>query len=310
MNEAVWAAMERAQGYARRGAHGAAIEAWRDVLTADPMMASAHAGLASSLFEERRMVGARAEATRALELDAENTLALLVLSMCDFFENHRKKAIARLDEVLAIDPLNVEALQLKSQFMRDAGNWQAAEDAIGEALRIWPGERSSLLEQARVAHSRGQLDKAEAQARELVADDPYNVGALVLLGEIRRDRGDVEEAYRLAMSALSIDANSAPALDLLGGVKVSRNIVGGFFWHAARFLRRLGNRWLLWFAWAVWLGYAMIITTMDHYQVSELGVWLFIAAYLALCLGLYGNRVLIDRIVAKELRKFRMSGDY
>lgn len=310
MNEGLWAAIDRAELYSRRGAHAAAIEAWRDVLTEDPMIARAHAALASSLLEERRLVGARAEASRALELEAENTQALLVLSLCDFFENHRKKALARLDEVLAIDPLSVEALQIKSQFLRDKGDWQGAEDAITEALRIWPGSRASQLEKARVAHSRGRLDEAEVQARELVAEDPYNVGALALLGEIRRDRGDVEEAWHLAMSALSIDANNVEALDLLGGVKLSRNLIGGMYWHIARFLRRLGNRWIMWFAWGLWLGYMMVLSTMDYYEASELVEWLFIAAYLAFGLGIYANRLLVDRIVMKELRKFRMRPDY
>ncbi len=306
----MWAAYDRAESLARRGHHGAAIEAWRDVLTEDPMIANAHAGLASSLFEERRLVGARAEASRALELDAQNTQALVVLSLCDFFENRRKQAIARLDEVLAIDPLNIEALQIKSQYLRDAGNWQGAEETITEALRLWPGNRASQLELARVAHSRGRLDEAEAKARELVAQDPHHVGALVLLGEIRRDRGDVDEAWHLAMSALSIDANNVEALDLLGGVKLSRNLVGGIYWHIARFLRRLGNRWIMWFAWGLWLGYMMVLSTMAHFEASELVQWLFIAAYLAFGLGIYANRLLVERIVRKELTKFRMRSDY
>jgi len=97
---------------------------------------------------------------------------------------------------------------------------------------------------------------------------------------------------------------------LLGGVKLSRNLIGGMYWHIARFLRRLGNRWIMWFAWGLWLGYMMVLSTMDHFQASELVQWLFIAAYLAFGLGIYANRLLVDRIVMKELRKFRMHPDY
>ncbi|TIX49462.1 tetratricopeptide repeat protein [Alteraurantiacibacter aquimixticola] len=310
MSEALWNAMARAQELTRRSAYGAAIEAWRDVLTEDPMIADAHAGLAQCLIQEHRMIGARAEATRALELDAENTLAMMALALCDFFENRRKSALSRLGEVLAINPRDVDALQMKSQFLRDRGDWQAADDAISEALEISPGNRASLLEKARVSHSRGRLDAAEQQARTLVAEDPRDVGALVLLGEICRDRGNVDEAYRLVMSALSIDANNAEALDLMGGVKLSRNLIGGIYWHIARFLRRLGNRWLLWFAWGLWLGYMMVLSTMGYFEASELVRWLFVAAYLAFALGIYANRLLVDRIVRKELQQFRMSSDY
>ena len=147
-------------------------------------------------------------------------------------------------------------------------------------------------------------------ARELVGQDPMHVGALVLLGDVARDCGDVDEAYRLALSALSVDANDQEALALLAGVKLSRNPIGGLYWHSIRKLRELSESQLLWALWPIYLGYLLILTTMDHAGTSRPGQYVFIGLYLAWGVGIWMNRSLVDWMVRRELKSFRWQGYY
>ena len=307
MSEPLDMALDRADRLMRINAYEAAIEAWRDVLTMEPDMVDAHAGLALCLFERRRMTAARVEAKRALAGDAEHSGAMLVLVLCDYFGGHRKRAMARLDELLRIDPLDAEAHYLRAQFRRMSGHWDRAEDSIRKALQLHPGSPTYRLELGRIARERGDGARAGEIARELVGQDPMHVGALVLLGDVARDRGDVDEAYRLALSALSVDANDQEALALLAGVKLSRNPVGGLYWHS---IRKLSESQLLWALWAIYLGYLLILTTMDHAGISRPWQYVFIALYLAWGVGIWMNRNLVDWMVRRELKSFRWQGNY
>ena len=310
MSDIAAEAYQRAMRLTRMGAHEAAIEAWRDVLTEDPLDADAHAMLAHNLMLRGRMVGARAEAMRALELDAENGEALTTLALCDFAENRRKSALARLDEALALDALDTSAMTLRVQLLRDAGRFDDARAALEELLRIAPFHREARIERAQLALRGGHRGEAHDIAAQLVADDPEFVPALVLLGELARDAGDVGEAHRLALSALSVDATDPAALDLLASVKLSRNPLGGMFWHLARLLSRMGERRVLIAMWFVYLGYMMVNSTLAWAGVNEAVRLLFVLAYLGLFLGLYLNRSMIDRMVRKELATFRIRPDY
>lgn len=145
MSEPLDTALDRAERLIRMDAFKTAIEAWRDVLTMAPDMLDAHAGLALCLFERHRMTAARVEAKRALAGDAAHSGAMLVLVLCDYFGGHRKRAMARLDEVLRIDPLDAQAHYLRAQFRRMSGHWDRAEDSIRKALQLHPAFRPTAL---------------------------------------------------------------------------------------------------------------------------------------------------------------------
>ncbi len=132
----------------------------------------------------------------------------------------------------------------------------------------------------------------------------------MILGNIQRRRGDVEEAYTLAMSALSVNASDPAALELLASVKVSRNIIGGMFWHVARLLQKVGEQKLIWLLWFIYVGYLMVLTTMRTFEVSETLQDLFVLLYVAFWIGFWISRSMIDRMVRKELTQFRFANSY
>ena len=310
MNEALPHALDRAARLMRMEAYDQAIEAWRDVLTMTPDLAEAHAGLAMALVQRKRLVAAQIEAERALEGDAQCIQAMLALALCDYFDNHRKRALKRLDEMLALSPLYAEAHYLHALLLHDMRQWNSAEGAIAKALELEPDNAAYRLELGRIARERGDPARADSIARELVGRDPLHVGALVLLGNLARDAGDIDEAYKLALSALNIDASDNDALTLLAGVKLSRNPIGGLFWHTVRKLQRFSLRQLAWVVSGIYLGYLMILTTMAHLRVPLALQYVFIALYLAWGIGVWVNRNIVDRMVRRELQGFRWQDDY
>jgi len=307
---AIQAAAERARRLLHRGDHAAAIEVWRDILSEDPLLAFAHAGLAGALFAARRMTAASAEARQALGLDPECTEAMLVLALTGYFEGHTDKALKRLDHLLGVDPLSVDAMVLKAQILRVEGRHAEARAAIDSALELAPLSSDALIERGWLARDTRDRDTVARIAADLITRDPDHLPSLVLLGHARRDAGDRAAARDLALQALAIDPMDQPALNLFASVKLAENPVGGMFWHIIRYLATMRESRRLLLVALVYFLYLATLSTFDWFGLPEPLSWLFVALYLFLGLGLYLNEQIIRWLVDRELRKVALHPNY
>jgi tetratricopeptide (TPR) repeat protein len=304
------AATARARYLSHHGHHDAAIEIWRDILSEEPTLAHAHAGLAQSLFGARRITAADAEAREALRLDPEAVDAMLVLSLTAYFEGRTALALDRIDGLLEVDPLAVGAMTLKAQILRIDGKLDEAGAAIEAALAIAPDSLDALVERGWLARDRRDRQTVARIAGDLIARDPGYQPAFVLLGYARRDAGDHQAALDLALQALAIDPMDREALNLIVSVKLAANPVGGLFWHLVRYLttmresRRLVTIGLIYFL------YLATLTTFDRLGLPEALSWLFVAVYLGLGIGLYLNEQLIRWLVDRERRQVALRAGY
>lgn len=303
-------AIIRAERLYHSGNSAAAVEAWRDVLSEDPAIAEAHAGLALALVEQRRLTAADSEARAALALDAENIRARHALALTHFIRNRHKEALRLFDEALAIAPWDVSGWIQKAQVLRSLGRNREAETAAGEASRLAPDSPAVLVELGWQARIRRDAAAVEALAGAILSRDPDNVSALVLMGHARRDAGSREEALDLALSALSVDPRDSAALALLAQVKLSSNPVGGFYWHYLRLFENLSDPQRVLVATLIYMGYLMIGTGMAHAGAPEWLHWTFVALYLAIAVGAIATENMIDWMVRRELKAFRLRRGY
>ena len=303
-------AMIRAERLYQSGNSAAAIEAWRDVLSEDPGIAEAHAALAMALVEQRRLTAAISEAHAALAIEAENIRARYALALVHFMRNRHGEALRLFDEALAIAPWDVSGWVQKAQVLRTIGRTQEAQAAIDEAAGLAPDAPAVLIELGWQARARRDAAAVEPIAASILSRDPDYAAALVLMGHARRDVGARDEALDLALSALSVDPRDSAALALLAQIKLSSNPIGGFYWHYLRLFENLSDAQRVLVATLVYLGYLMIGSAMTHYAVPDWIRWVFIAVYVGISVGAIATEAMIDWMVQRELKNFRLRRGY
>lgn len=128
-----------------------------------------------------------------LETDAAPKIVLLhriVTLWLDRFGNH-SQAIAPLDEILALDPLEDAALAHLREIHERRRNWRALIEVLRReaAHRSGDARRKLVQEMARVASDRlGDAGEAIQVWNQLLEDDPQDAEALTALAELyRRD---------------------------------------------------------------------------------------------------------------------------
>jgi Tfp pilus assembly protein PilF len=204
----------------------------RRLLVSNPDDNRARATLARVLVDGDRNDEAETEAARAVALDEYDVEALGALS---FVKATRREpeAVRRLARrILLLDPLNVSARRLLSQYVDGRAGLQ--QEVASEARRH--GERGRALKRE------GHTALAVAEFEAALAIHPRYYRALIGLGDIWLRDGDYERAATAARLALAVDADGAAAhLELAyanRGLQERARIEVGGEDYAAKFYRQ------------------------------------------------------------------------
>lgn len=226
----------------REGKHDEAIEHFRETLRLHPQHASAHNGLAKSLFVLDRLDETQREAELALagELPArDRAIALIHLANVEFRRQEFARACERFRAAIALDPQNAEAVNnfilatrsyqdlnqtlaaarklvtdfpasaaargLLGELLLEKEEPQAALAQLRTAVQLEPFDARYRINLATACFIDAQIDEAERQLHEALRLEPRSADARNLLGVIRGQRGDFEGAIREFHLALAID---------------------------------------------------------------------------------------------------------
>jgi len=151
----------------------------------------------------------------ALEIDQEYApawagLAVSYTSLADYgvidpLEGHGL-ARSAADRAVALDPSLAAAWTslsvIKSVYDWD---WEGAETAIQEALRLEPGNVDAIDQAANVASTLGRLDEAISLSQQAVALDPLGLGPLARHGGNLIAVGRLDEAEAAYRQVLTLD---------------------------------------------------------------------------------------------------------
>jgi tetratricopeptide (TPR) repeat protein len=113
----------------------------------------------------------------------------------------------------------VQLTQAEAQLLRDANEYQAAFDLLGDALRKLPDTPDLLYEQAMAAEKVNRLDVLESNLRHLIKIRPDYAHAYNALGYTFADRNErLPEARTLIESALKLAPDDPFIMDSMGWV--------------------------------------------------------------------------------------------
>jgi tetratricopeptide (TPR) repeat protein len=173
----------------------------RRLLVSNADNAQAHAMLARVLIESNRYDEAEREAARAVALDEYNVDALGALGFVKATEREPETVRRLARRILLLDPLNVSARRLLSQYVDGRAG---LEQDVGKEARLH-GERGRALKRE------GRTREAVAEFEAALAIHPRYYRALIALGDIWLREGDYERAATAARMALAVDADGAAA---------------------------------------------------------------------------------------------------
>jgi tetratricopeptide (TPR) repeat protein len=163
---------------------------------------------------------------KALELDPGSAVIQERIAEIDAKSHRLRDAVLQAQEVLRIDPNNVDAHRLLARiYVRTLGdmgtgevqqeNLQKAVEQFQAILKIDPHDTYSALWLARLYRFENQHDEAEKVLRGVVQREPDNEPALEQLSQLLIDEGRSQEAIDLLTHTVD-DSSSADVYDLLG----------------------------------------------------------------------------------------------
>ncbi|HXF65110.1 MAG TPA: tetratricopeptide repeat protein [Burkholderiales bacterium] len=113
----------------------------------------------------------------------------------------------------------VQLVQAEAQLLREANQYQAAFEVLGEALEKMPNSPDLLYDHALAAEKVDRLDILESNLRKLIELRPDHAHAYNALGYTFADRNQrIEEAYRLIETALKLAPEDPFIQDSMGWV--------------------------------------------------------------------------------------------
>ena len=130
-----------------------------------------------------------------------------------------QQAQQHYEEVLRVDPQNVDGLHLLGVVLNQQGNHARAIESIRAALQLQPDSPVFLTNLAAVHSSAGNHAEAAAYCQKALQVEPGNLKAHFDLGCAYRAQGKLEEAAASLKSALQINADFVDAHITLARVR-------------------------------------------------------------------------------------------
>lgn len=176
----------------------------------EPSLATAHLALAKAMLALGDGVGAEAEIQRALETGADPKLLPHLRAHALLLQGQAQKAVDEAGR--AAPPFRAYALRIRGRALAAGGNWQAADNAFDEAVKLAPGDPDIWSDRGRFRLATGDMLGANEAAQRVLQLDPNHLDALVLRAELVRSQYGLVAALPWFEAALKRDPRSLGAL--------------------------------------------------------------------------------------------------
>lgn len=160
---------------------------------------------------------------KALELTPGDTLANFGLAVLFQIQREHEKAEAAVDEVLAVDAESIEALNLKGQLRRRAGDTDGALEQFDAALAVNANSLAANLGRAAILVARGKDDEAKGNIDVVLARQPKHPVANYLVAVKHARAGENQEAINTLQRSAEFLRNYPAGLLLMAYLNTREN---------------------------------------------------------------------------------------
>jgi adenylate cyclase len=177
----------------------------RDALESDPSSAISYARLASSaMILEWDWDEAKRNLRQAMVLDANDPYIKFVQAQWYLMCGNEAKAIACIEESIALDPLNLFHLWMSADFYYTFHHEDRAEDRLNQILELDPGYSEALRLKSILFRRQGKLEQALELAERVYAIQHGGVASPQTLALVHISMGNEAEARRVLRDVLEI----------------------------------------------------------------------------------------------------------
>jgi tetratricopeptide (TPR) repeat protein len=138
--------IERAYAYSDRGMFDLSKRDIDRIMLIDSMASTHHAAKGEIFFRARELRTARLSFERAVELDAQNTAAMLKLAEVNFLLRRYKEAIEAADRALGVNERTPKAYFLKGYIFKELGDTSRALSSFQTATEVDPEYYDAFME--------------------------------------------------------------------------------------------------------------------------------------------------------------------
>jgi putative PEP-CTERM system TPR-repeat lipoprotein len=147
--------------------------------------------------------------------------AKIRIAMLYFVVNNRTRAHQVIDEVLARDARNGQALTMKARLLLADGKTPEALEAVKQAIMVDPRLADAQLALARVQLALHDVEEARKAFNDTLKLDPNSLPAQLELSELHRNRNEIDTAIQFAENAIKTNpGNLAARLSLVRALMV------------------------------------------------------------------------------------------
>ncbi len=155
-----------------------------------------------------------ADLDQILKIDPKNIEALRLRGAVLADQEQYKKALADFDAVLAQEPDDAATLHARGMVLAELERYEEALEAFEKARRLAPGAASPLIEEARIRGLQSDFEKGIALLNEACKLQPTNPVVFVLRGSMYAELEQNDKALADANRALELRADFVPAMRL------------------------------------------------------------------------------------------------
>lgn len=238
----------------------------RQVLTADPINAVAHALLSFCLLQREDYLQATEEAKTAIHYRPDLSFCHYALANVLYRRNRLDDAIVALSEAIRLDPKYVDAFYLLAAIRMDQSLWNETLLASNQGLTIDPEHVGCRNFRAIALNKLGRKSEARTELEATLAKAPENALTHASQGWAVLEDGNHKEALVHFREALRLNPESDWAKEGLIQALKARHLVFGivlryFFW-MSKFNRR--KQWLI--VLGIAIGYPVLFTLVGSFD--------------------------------------------
>jgi arylsulfatase A-like enzyme/predicted Zn-dependent protease len=145
---------------------------------------------------------------------------LLKLAASDSVAGNTDAAVAKVRQVLAVDPAVIEAHTMLGNMHSKEGRIAEAIDAYKQALAVDPEHEGAAWSLALAYRQAGKLDEAEAGFERVLQLNPRGAKSLYQMADLAMRRGEFTRAVALLEKGLALDGDRAAFLVKLGEARI------------------------------------------------------------------------------------------
>ena len=149
-----------------------------------------------------------ATANDILAIDPENMEALELISMCTKAKGDKAGYKAASDRILAADPYNAAVNIQKAEDYVVNNKYKLARDAYKKALRGDPENTDALFGYAQMSYYTDDIKTADEVFQQILDKDPDNAAALAYMGKLAYEQENYLRATKFVQQALKQDPNN------------------------------------------------------------------------------------------------------